>query len=448
MDMDSLMPVEALPPPAVSGSWWRPVLLSYILMAVAFGGVGGWAVVAKLDAAAVAPGLVMAQTNKKTVQHLEGGIVRDLLVRDGDLVHEGQVLFRLDGTQASADLGLVRDQRAAALAREARLLAERDHSPEIRYPKEVLERGGEALVAKSIIDENANFEERRAALKADLDAGYAKIAQLQQAIEGARRIAEADQKQVVWIDQELSGIRKLFEQGLSTIAQLAALEREHARLLGEIGKAQSDQAQAKQAVAEAVFQTEKIERDFQEKVASDIVDVRKTLAELAQKERVAQDILNRLEIRAPQTGIVQGLKIFTPGAVIRAGDGLLDIAPINDKLVIQAKVRPDDMDVVHDGLRAEIRFPAFHTRRVPAMFGTVRSLSYDRLIAEDTKSPYFEAEIAVDTQTIPTEIRTKLKPGLPADVLIVTGERTVLDYFLAPLLDRLRKVMRDRGPMA
>src|SRR4051812_44841309 len=328
----------AIAPPAIVTDWRKPVIKAYLVILLAFGGIGGWAAIARIDSAAIAPGSVAAQSNKKTVQHFDGGIVREILARDGEQVEEGQVLLRLDDSDARS-----------------------------------------------------------------------KIAQLQQEARGLENDAQSSRDQVATIDQELPGLRELFKKGLVPLTRVTTLERERLRLLGVADRALSDLEKAKQM------------------------------------QRVAQDVLTRTEIRAPRTGIVQGSKIFTIGAVIRPGDAVLEIAPLNEDMVIRVQISPMDMDVVAEGLPAEIRFPTFHSHRVPIMLGRLRSISYDKVTdPQDPRNSYFQGEVVADAGSIPAEIKTALKAGMPAEAIISTGERTPLDYMLSPLFDRLRKGMREK----
>jgi len=429
--------------PAVDMDWLRPARLGLAVVAAAVGGSGAWACLARLDGAAVAPGVVSVATNRKTVQHYEGGIIRDILVRDGAFVTQGQVLFTLDDTQARATRDTVLNQRAAALAEEARLLAERNGADAIAFPREVEDRRNVPAVRKAIEDQSRAFLDRRAYLKAQVDALGTKVAQAEDQLAGAEEAHRSAVKQLQWIDKELPGLRQLYAKGLVQWPRITGLERERAQIEGTVGQSAAAIAQNRQAIDQARIEMDQAVKQMQQDVAERIIDIRKTLSDLAEKQNVAEDVFRRLTIRAPQTGVVQGLKVFTRGAVIRPGDALLDIAPVNEPLVVRAQVSPNDIDVVDVGLRAEIRFPSFHLGYTPFIMGKVNTLSYDRLTDDRTKEPYFAAEIAADPSTIPDDVKERLRAGLPAEVLIATGERTPLEYLLAPLMNRLRSSMRE-----
>ncbi|WP_336488168.1 HlyD family type I secretion periplasmic adaptor subunit [Methylobacterium nigriterrae] len=435
----------AVPAPTIQADWRKPVLTAYLVILLAFGGGAGWASIAKLESAAIAPGVVIAQSNKKTVQHLEGGIVREILVRDGDRVEEGQVLLRLDETQARASLETVRSQQAVARIQEARLIAERDQTGKIVLPDNVTSRANEPAIARAIEDQRSNLRERATYLRSQIDVLNAKISQTEQEVRALNNDADSTKQQLVTIDQELGGLRQLLAKQLVPVSRVAALERERIRLQGLLDRAISDAKKGAQSIDETKLTIVQTQKQFLQQVSSDIIDIRKTLSDLVEKEHVAQDVLSRLEVRAPRTGVVQALKVFTIGAVIRPGDTILEIAPTGDQLTVSVQISPNDVDSVSEGLRAEVRFPTYHSRRVPIMLGQVRSVSYDRIAdIQNPQNIYFQGEISVDASTVPQEIKDKLKPGMPAEAIITTGEQTPLDYFLGPLFDRMSHGLREK----
>ncbi|WP_430911468.1 HlyD family type I secretion periplasmic adaptor subunit [Methylobacterium sp. sgz302541] len=435
----------ALRPPEVKDDWRKPVLAAYLVILASFGGAAGWASVAKVASAAISPGVVMAQSNKKSVQHLEGGIVREILVRNGDQVVEGQLLMRLDDTQARASLDTVRNQRAVALIQEARLLSERDGKDRIELPDSLKDRADDPVVKRALADQTASQRERASYLRSQTDTLNARMAQSEQEVKALKNDANAARDQIATIDQELPGLKGLLAKQLVAVTRVTTLEREKARLQGLYDRAVSDAAKAEGAIAETKFQIVQVRQQFLQQVGTDLIDTRKNLSDLQEKENVARDVLARGAVVAPKTGIVQALKVFTLGAVIKPGDTILDIAPTGDELTVGIQIPPAEIDAVAEGLKAEIRFPTFHSRRVPKMFGKVRSVSYDRTQdPNDQRTYYFQGEVVVDKDTIPDEIRDSLKPGMTADVIITTGEQTPLDYFLGPLFDRVSRGLREK----
>ena len=430
--------------PVAPADWRTLVRQSWIVIIVFFGLGGLWSVTARLDQGAVAPGVISVASNRKVVQHLEGGLVRELRVREGDLVTEGAVLLRVDDTQARASAETVRKQLAAALAEEARLVAERDFAETVTFPAEVAEVRDDPLVARAIADQAAAFTERRNNLLGQQTILEARIQQIREAMTGTEGEKTAGEEQVHTIRRELTGLRDLLAKNLVQLPRVLALEREESRLKGSIGRAVADIARSEQTIGETRIQIQQLRQQFLEGVSRELPAIRKVIAELREKLGVQADILRRVDIKAPQTGVVQSLKVFTVGGVIRPGDVLMEIVPVSDELVIRAQVSPLDVDNVHVGATAEIRFPAFSSRHPPLFFGEVRTLSRDRLLDDtNNRNPYFAAEITVDQSGMPREFREKIVAGMSADVIIATGERTAIWYILGPMLNRMRFGMRE-----
>lgn len=268
--------------------------------------------------------------------------------------------------------------------------------------------------------------------------------QLRNEIVGLDRERAGKQKQVDFLDDEITGLRQLFEKGLTPKARLLALERERSALEGQIGRSIADRAKAETGIGEAELQIKQIQQKFFEEVSKDIGEVRTKIADLRERYAVARDVLRRLDIIAPTSGTVQNLRVFTVGAVIRPGEPLIDIVPAEDKLIVHAHFSPQHADSVRPEMMAEVRFPSFHLRNLPMIPGKVRSISRDRLVDEATKEPYFLAIVQVTESDLPQELRGRLTPGLPAEVIVPTGERTVLEYLVEPLTATLRKTMREQ----
>lgn len=430
-------------PPRASDDWRRPMIVMWATIVVFFFFGGAWSVVARLDEAAIAPGVVSTESNLKSIQHLEGGIVREILVRDGDKVEEGQVLVRLEPTAAKANSEVTRSQLAVALAQEARLIAERDEAQKIDFPDDVVSQMADPLVARAVADQQAQFKDRRDSLQGQLNILQARVRQLEEERNGLETQRQAGLTQVEKIDAELVGLQQLARKNLVPMTRVYAMEREKARLEGEIGKAESDIAKGAQAVGETQLQIEQVRKQFLEGVGKDLVDTRKTIAEFRERLTVAKDILDRIEIRAPLAGVIQGMKVFTVGGVVKPGDTIMEIAPLSDDLVVKAQISPNDIDNIRIGDKAEISFPAFASRKPPIFLGRVRALSRDRLIDEATRQPYFAAEVIADNTTIPRYFRERIIPGMQADAIITTGERRAIEYLLSPLRERLKRSMNE-----
>lgn len=422
--------------------WRVPAIAGYVLIVGTFLVLGGWSAFARLDSAITATGVVSAETNRKTVQHLEGGIVREIHVREGQHVQAGQVLFRLDRTQAKAGYELQRNQLDSAIAQEARLIAERDGHDQIAFPQELLDRADDPNVKRAIADQVAQFQERCGSLKGGVQILDAKIDQYQLEIEGLKQERSGTANQLGFVNEELVDVRHLFEKQLTQKSRLMLLERERSRLEGLIGRSTADESKARNGIEEARLQIRQLRQKFEEDVANSMLETRQKINDLREKVRVAQDVLSRVDILSPTTGVAQNLRVFTSSGVVKAGEPMVDVVPERDALIVQAHVQPQDTENLQPGMPAEVRFSSFQTRILPIIVGKVESISRDRLVDEQTKQPYFLAQVVVDD--IPSFVKDRLSAGMPADVIFPTGERTVLDYLVRPLKDRLRIVMREK----
>jgi HlyD family secretion protein len=430
--------------PEVNVSWRKPAAAGYVLIALTFFMMGGWAAYARIDSAVVASGTVTVDSNRKTLQHLEGGVVREILVREGSTVRQDEVLFRLDPTQARANAEIIRSQLDNAIGINARLLAEQRQLDAVEFPSELLDRRYDPVVARILADQERQFVERRASVFGQIQIMEARANQLRQEIEGLETERKSTIRQLETIAQELVGMHQLLKQGLIQINRVYALEREQSRLEGVIGRNMSDVAKVQKTIGETQLQIVQLRQKLQEEVATSLSESSQRLAEARERLRVAEDVFNRLQIVAPLAGQVQNLRIFTQGAVIRPGETLLDIIPEDAHLIIHAQVSPLDASHVHAGLTAEVRLPSFPAARMPIVLGSVTQVSRDRLIDEATRQPYFLAQVVVDMKTLPEEFRGRVTAGMPADIVMPTGERTAWDYIISPLRDRLRKSMREQ----
>lgn len=429
-------------PPSVDMRW--PIIAGLLVILLAFGGVGSWAAFAPLQSAVVAPGTVVVESSSKSVQHLEGGIVKEVLVRDGDLVEAGQILVRLQEVQAQASSSVVSNQLAAAQALEARLVAERDDLPEVVFPEDLLARAEvDPEVAEIVVAQRRQFDERRKSIEGQVNILSARIGQSLQEIEGLKVQKASKERQVAIFAEELKGLRELFEKGYTPRTRILAMEREVASLEGDIGAAVSGIARAQKSIGEANLQIEQTRQRFREEVVGQLREVQVQLSDLREKLTVASDVLERTVIQAPQTGFVQKLSVHTVGGVIRPGEELMQIVPQDGRLVIEAHLSPMDIDQVQVGHSAEARFSAFHTQEIPTIQGVVTVVSADRLTDERTGVPYYLSRIEVSDEELAKIGDRRLIPGMPADVVITTGERTALDYFLKPIEQFSMRAMKE-----
>jgi len=413
-----------------TGDWRKYALIGYGTIFFTFVVAGGWAAVAKVDRAVVASGYITVETNRKTIQHLEGGIVREVLVKEGQHVKQGQVIIRLENTQAQATSSVMNNQLMSLLAMEARLVAERDHKDKIIWPTEFANYSNDPALSKLIEDQERQFVERKQTLNSQLQ-------QLQMQLNGITIERESTEKQLVYLNKELENMRRLQKKELMSANRVLTQERGQTQLEGNIGKLIANAAAAE-------IQIGQIKQKFAEDVASNLLDVRSKINESRPKNVVAADVLRRVDVVAPRAGTIQNLKVFTLGQVIRPGEPMLDIVPDDERLVVQAQFSPIDIDVVHQGQRAEIRFPAFHSRTIPVMMGNIDTLSQDRLVDEASKQPYYLGTISISKTDIPEEWRARLRPGMPAEIIVAAGERTVLNYLVSPLSSAIRKTFIEQ----
>lgn len=434
---------EKQPAPVASANYIGPVLFGLAVIFLTFGVAGGWAAIAPLDSAVVAPGVIAVENNRRTVQHLEGGFISEILVSHGQRVSEGDVLFRLDTTRAQANQNVERHHLIAVRVMEARLIAERDNLSEVELPEDILEQKGVPFIAQAIEDQITQFRERKASIDGQVEILQTRIQQSQTRIDGLNRELDATRDQIGFINDELDGIRQLYEKGLVSTTRLLALEREGARLKGVIGRTIAEISGAEAVIGEAELQIEQLRQKRLEEAAEQITEVRRTINELLEKLAVSSDILRRTAIVAPRSGTIINLKVFTIGQVIGPGDTLLEIVPDDEGLVINAQVSPLDIERVTVDMEAEVRFSGFKAREIPVVFGKVLEVSPDRLVDDVTNQAYFLTRVVVPDEDIPSQLEGRLTPGMPADVIIPTGERTVMQYLIDPMRDALSYALRE-----
>lgn len=423
----------------------KPFLIAgYATVFFLFGGLGTWAAFANLSSAAIAPGVVAVETNRKAVQHYEGGIVDEILVRENQRVAQGEVLVRLRPTQASANADIFLKQLDAMQALEARLLAERDQLPNISFPQRLLNRRSADGVQQVMGDQVTQLKERRASVDSQIQILQTRIDQTTREIQGLEAQESAVRKQLESLQEEVDRVRPVAEKGFFPFNRLMAMERDVSNMIGRSGQLAADISKAREVISETRLQIVQIRQKFSEDVLQRLQETRVQINDIEEKLRVAQDVLQRIDVRAPQAGVVQNIKVHTQGGVIRAGETIMEIVPVGDTLNVHARVSPLDINYVVAGLEAEVKFPSFRSRNLPLMFGTVKTVGADALFDDATKQSYYLAIIEVRQDTIPEFYRDRMTPGMPADVLINLGDRTVLDYLTAPLIDGIAKSLREK----
>lgn len=422
---------------------WAGCLLAGLLI----GGIGGWATFASLQSAVIAPGTVVVQSNKKQVQHQDGGIVSEIHVKEGDDVSANQVLFRLDGAQLQAEQGAVSKRIAELKIRSWRLVAERDGGdqlPELLFIS--LGVGNEfAEHAKAVKEVQTNrFEKRRTVLEGRKNQLKERITQLGQEVEGLEHIIKSKKKQLKILEKEIKALKKLKKRDLVPMSRFNTMEREKLTVSGEIGRIKADIAQARGKIAETKLQLLEQDDNFEAEALKELEAVEGELAQLIEKQTAIKDKLNRLDIRSPSSGRVHELAVHTIGGVVRSGESLLSVIPALDELVIDARIPPHQRDRVGSEMTARIRFTAFNTRNTPELLGKVTWVSPDQTIISETQEPFFKIRVVLNEDEEKRLKDKKIKPGMPAEVMITSEERSVMSYLIKPFSDQLNRAFRER----
>jgi epimerase transport system membrane fusion protein len=427
--------------PSISDRRFR--VIGFLIILIVFFGLGTWAAIAPLASAAHAPGKVRVEGNRKTIQHLEGGIVKTLTVRDGDYVKQGQVLMTLEDTQARAQLEVVRGQYFIALAREARLIAQRDELGAVQYPETLLYLKDDARVREAIDVQDQIFKVRKLAYENEIALYAQKAEQLEAQLEGLEAQKASSQSMVNSYGGELRDMRSLEKEGYAERRRVRELERQVAENQGRLGELIARIASTRSEIVEAKLQSLQLQKELQREVAAELNEVQERLFQLVEQHQALRDTLSRTVIKAPQAGTVLELSVHTIGAVIREGEKLMDIVPEGERLVVEAKVSPVDIDRVAVGQTADIRFSAFKVRETPRIGGTLKTLSADSVVDpnDSTQTPYYVAVLEITDEGVRQLAGNELTlvAGMPAEVFIKTGERTLFQYLADPLVNTVAR---------
>lgn len=422
----------------------RHILVGVVIVAILVGGVGGWGSTAEISGALIAPGSIVVDTNVKKVQHPTGGVVGEVRVRDGDRVKAGDVVVRLDETVTRANLSIVTKGLTELYARKARLAAERDGAEEVTAPKEFASRLDDPDVAEALASERKLFQLRRAARFGQKDQLRQRIAQLEEEIAGLTAQQKAKSKEISLIEHELTGVRELFKKNLVPLSRQTALEREATRLDGERGQLTASAAQSKGKIAEIKLQILQIDQDISSDVAKELREIDAKIGEFVERKVTAEDQLKRIDIRAPQDGVVFQSNVHTIGGVITAGDAIMLIVPEADNLTVEAKVDPKDIDQLRLGQPVVLRFSAFNQRTTPEINGTISRIAADTTNDQRSGQTYYLIRISIPDEEIERLGKVKLTPGMPVEAFVQTGERTMLSYLLKPLHDQFMRAFREK----
>jgi len=420
----------------------RAAIAGVATIALLFGSAGLWAATAPLAGAVIASGKVVVESNVRRVQHPSGGVVAEIRVKDGDRVKAGDVVVRLDETHAKASLALIELELRRFQVRKARLEAERDALPAIVTPPDLVERLNEPVVIQAMESETTLFRTRRSAAEGQRSQFRERIAQSHEEIKGLVAQLAARRAQAVLINQELEGVQKLYDQSLVALSRLTSLQREASRLAGEEGSLTSDMARVRGRIAEVELQILQIDQDLRREVTTELRDVEGKIADLTERRVAAVDQLNRIEMRAPQDGIVHQQTVHTVGGVIGPAEQIMLIVPESDGLVVEARIEPAMIDRLHIGQAVVLRFPAFDSRTTPDLEGRLIQVSADSTTDEKTGTSFYTARIGLGPAEVKRLDGKVLLPGMPAEAFIQTGMRTAFAYLMKPIEDQLARSFR------
>ncbi|MDB5646232.1 HlyD family type I secretion periplasmic adaptor subunit [Methylobacterium sp.] len=434
-----------LPRPTAHGSIRRHLALSLGLGTLLVVGVGGWATFTQISGAVIAPGQLVVESDVKKVQHPTGGVVGALLVREGARVRAGDVLIRLDETQVRANLDIVLKALDELSARRARDEAERDGAARITFPSELLaRRNSDPAVAHLIEGETRLFAARVAGREGQKAQLRERVQQLREEIKGLTEQVAAKAREVGFITGELTGVRELYAKNLVPLARVNALERDAARLDGERGQLIASTASARGKIAETELQILQIDGDMRTETGKDLAEIRGKWSEYVEKRVAAEDQLKRVDLRAPQAGIVHQMTVHTIGGLVTPAEPAMLIVPEADQLAVEVKIAPQDIDNVRLDQPAVLRFPAFNQRVTPEIDGVVSRISADVTTDPKTGASYYTARIRVPEEQKQRLGTARLVPGMPVESYMQLGDRSVLSYLVKPLSDQIAKAWRER----
>jgi HlyD family secretion protein len=420
------------------------LIVGLVVVLILAGGFGGWASTVPISGALIAPGSVVVDSNVKKVQHPTGGVVGEVRVRDGDLVKAGDVVVRLDETVVKASLAIVVKTLNGLWARAARLEAEQRGADMIVFPRMLTDQANDPDVRDVMASETKLFEVRvngRTGQKAQL---RERVTQLDEEIAGLQAQEAAKDKEIALVEKELVGVRQLYDQHLVQLTRLTTLERDAARLAGERAQYIASRAQAKGKITETELQIIQIDKDMVSEVSKDLRETNDKIGEFVERKVTAEDQLRRIDIRAPQDGVVLQSTVHTVGGVITAGDAIMMIVPKADDLSVEAKVNPQDIDKLQVGQKTLLRMSAFNQRTTPELNGVVTRVSADVTTDQRTGQSYYTIRVSMPPEQVARLGDVKIIPGMPVEAFVQTGDRTMLSYLMKPLSDQLMRSFREK----
>ncbi|NQW54849.1 MAG: HlyD family type I secretion periplasmic adaptor subunit [Rhodospirillales bacterium] len=431
-------------PVSISAATRKPLVIGLAACFLLVFGVGGWAAMTQLSGAVIASGKLVVDTNVKKIQHPTGGVVGELLVKEGDRVKQGDVVVRLDGTQAKANLGIVTKALEEMAARQARFEAERDNDATVEFPPDLTSRASDPEIARLMTGEQRLFEMRRTARDGQKAQLREQIKQLNLQIEGTQAQEAAKGKELKLLAQELEGVRTLWKQSLVPISRVTTLERDSARMEGERSALVASLAQGRGRIAELELKIHQIDQDLASEVGKELAEIRAKKSEMSERRIAADDQLKRIDLVSPQAGRVFQRNVHTVGGVVQAGEPLMLIVPDSDSLIVDAKVPPQDIDQIRIGQHAVLRFAAFNQQTTPEVNGEVIHIGADVTQEDKATEPYYSVRIRVSEGELSRLEGLQLLAGMPVEAFIETTPRTVASFLLKPLSDQLARAFRGR----
>src|SRR6476661_3520132 len=443
---------------ATDGTWYDslprstrlPTIAGVLIMAVVLMGFGVWGNVAPIAGAVVASGVFVVTGQNKIIQHLEGGVIREIYVREGDRVEAGQVLLDLDETMPRAELQRLFLRRLRLTAIDSRLMAEMREDGEVTFPAEIVNALATTPEAKEILDnQKLAFTARRNNLDSDIKSIDESIKALEERIQGSRVQLSAVKRQIVLLDEEIETKDRLVQAGLVRKPELMVLQRTKANLEGEIGRIMGDIGDAKERIARAVEQINGVRKTAIKAAVEQMHEIRGELADVRERMLSAKGILDRIRVTAPVSGVVVKLRYHTRGGVVEAGKNIMELLPLKDELIIEARLRPQDIDSVKHGQMAMVRLTALNQRITPMVSGEVIYLSADTLADEKKSQQVGPTDVYVVRVKLNSEESRNIPgfsptPGMPAEVYIKTAERTFFQYIVRPIHDSMMRAFRER----
>ena len=430
--------------PETQWSASRPLFWGFLTLALLVGGLGAWSVLTTLAGAIIAPGQIEVSQSRQVVQHPDGGVVSEILVREGAEVQAGEVLMRLNGSALKSELAIVGNQLLELSARRARLEAQSQAATAIRFPEALLSTAAlRPDVAEMVAGQQSLFANQAEMMAQAEDQRKTRIRQIESQIAGFAAQQDAIRTQAALVEAELATQRDLLAKGLTQAARVSGLERELAQLNGRLGELTSARAEAEGRITEIEIEITALRTQQREQAQAALRDVVASESQLEEQARALTDRITRLEVRSPAAGLVLGLQVTTPQAVIRPADALMFIVPQDRPLLVAARVPVTHVDEVHSGQPVRLVFSSLPSRTTPEVIGKVTLVSADALTDDRSGASYFRAEVAIDAAALKTLGDAQVVPGMPVDVFIRTGDRTPLSYLLKPFTDYFRTAFRE-----